>query len=95
VTEKLHATMICAAAARDLERASRLTAVAAGSKDAALARRDPLETLDALLLSFAGFAGFALSAIERRDFGDVSPLRGVIGGGGRHRLSVRVSVQAE
>ena len=29
-----------------------------------------------------------------RDFGDVSPLRGVIGGG-RHRLSVRVSVQAE
>ncbi len=31
-----------------------------------------------------------------RDFGDVSPLRGVIvGGGGRHRLSVRVSVQPE
>ena len=30
-----------------------------------------------------------------RDFGDVSPLRGVIAGGGRHRLSVRVSVQAE
>jgi transglutaminase-like putative cysteine protease len=31
-----------------------------------------------------------------RDFGDVSPLRGVIvGGGGNHRLSVRVSVQAE
>jgi transglutaminase-like putative cysteine protease len=30
-----------------------------------------------------------------RDFGDVSPLRGVIVGGGRHRLSVRVSVQAE
>ena len=30
-----------------------------------------------------------------RDFGDVSPLRGVIIGGGRHRLSVRVSVQAE
>jgi transglutaminase-like putative cysteine protease len=29
-----------------------------------------------------------------RDFGDVSPLRGVIVGGGRHRLSVRVSVQA-
>jgi transglutaminase-like putative cysteine protease len=30
-----------------------------------------------------------------RDFGDVSPLRGVIIGGGRHNLSVRVSVQAE
>ena len=30
-----------------------------------------------------------------RDFGDVSPLRGVIVGGGRHRLSVRVSVLAE
>jgi transglutaminase-like putative cysteine protease len=30
-----------------------------------------------------------------RDFGDVSPLRGVIVGGGRHRLSVRVSVQAQ
>jgi transglutaminase-like putative cysteine protease len=30
-----------------------------------------------------------------RDFGDVSPLRGVIVGGRRHRLSVRVSVQAE
>ncbi len=30
-----------------------------------------------------------------RDFGDVSPLRGVIIGGGEHRLSVRVSVQAE
>ncbi len=30
-----------------------------------------------------------------RDFGDVSPLRGVIVGGGRHRLSVRVSTQAE
>ena len=30
-----------------------------------------------------------------RDFGDVSPLRGVIVGGGRHRLSVRVSVKAE
>jgi transglutaminase-like putative cysteine protease len=30
-----------------------------------------------------------------RDFGDVSPLRGVIIGGGRHTLSVRVSVQAE
>jgi transglutaminase-like putative cysteine protease len=30
-----------------------------------------------------------------RDFGDVSPLRGVIVGGGRHRLSVRVSVRAE
>jgi transglutaminase-like putative cysteine protease len=30
-----------------------------------------------------------------RDFGDVSPLRGVIVGGGHHRLSVRVSVQAE
>ena len=30
-----------------------------------------------------------------RDFGDVSPLRGVIIGGGHHRLSVRVSVQAE
>jgi transglutaminase-like putative cysteine protease len=30
-----------------------------------------------------------------RDFGDVSPLRGVIVGGGRHRLSVRVSVQTE
>jgi transglutaminase-like putative cysteine protease len=30
-----------------------------------------------------------------RDFGDVSPLRGVIVGGGRHRLSVRVSVQPE
>jgi transglutaminase-like putative cysteine protease len=27
-----------------------------------------------------------------RDFGDVSPLRGVIVGGGRHRLAVRVSV---
>jgi transglutaminase-like putative cysteine protease len=30
-----------------------------------------------------------------RDFGDVSPLRGVIVGGGQHRLSVSVSVQAE
>ncbi len=30
-----------------------------------------------------------------RDFGDVSPLRGVIVGGGQHRLSVRVSVRAE
>jgi len=30
-----------------------------------------------------------------RDFGDVSPLRGVIVGGGGHRLSVRVSVQPE
>jgi transglutaminase-like putative cysteine protease len=30
-----------------------------------------------------------------RDFGDVSPLRGVLIGGGRHDLSVRVSVQAE
>jgi transglutaminase-like putative cysteine protease len=30
-----------------------------------------------------------------RDFGDVSPLRGIIVGGGQHRLSVRVSVQAE
>jgi len=30
-----------------------------------------------------------------RDFGDVSPLRGVIVGGGRHSFSVRVSVQAE
>jgi transglutaminase-like putative cysteine protease len=30
-----------------------------------------------------------------RDFGDVSPLRGVIVGGGKHRLTVRVSVQPE
>jgi transglutaminase-like putative cysteine protease len=30
-----------------------------------------------------------------RDFGDVSPLRGVIVGGGKHSLSVRVSVRAE
>jgi transglutaminase-like putative cysteine protease len=30
-----------------------------------------------------------------RDFGDVSPLRGVILGGGRHKLSVRVQVRAE
>ncbi len=30
-----------------------------------------------------------------RDFGDVSPLRGVIVGGAHHRLSVRVSVQPE
>ena len=30
-----------------------------------------------------------------RDFGDVSPLRGVIIGGGQHGLSVRVSVQPE
>ena len=30
-----------------------------------------------------------------RDFSDVSPLRGVIVGGGPHRLSVRVSVTAE
>ena len=30
-----------------------------------------------------------------RDFGDVSPLRGVIVGGGKHRLSVRVSVRPE
>ena len=30
-----------------------------------------------------------------RDFGDVSPLRGVIVGGGEHRLAVRVSVKAE
>jgi transglutaminase-like putative cysteine protease len=30
-----------------------------------------------------------------RDFGDVSPLRGVIVGGGRHSLLVRVSVQGE
>jgi transglutaminase-like putative cysteine protease len=30
-----------------------------------------------------------------RDFGDVSPLRGVIVGGGRHRLTVRVWVQPE
>jgi transglutaminase-like putative cysteine protease len=30
-----------------------------------------------------------------RDFGDVSPLRGVIIGGAHHRLSVRVSVQPE
>ena len=30
-----------------------------------------------------------------RDFGDVSPLRGVIVGGGRHTLSVRVSVLPE
>jgi transglutaminase-like putative cysteine protease len=30
-----------------------------------------------------------------RDFGDVSPLRGVLIGGARHTLSVRVSVQAE
>lgn len=30
-----------------------------------------------------------------RDFGDVSPLRGVIVGGGRHRLSVRVSVKQQ
>jgi transglutaminase-like putative cysteine protease len=30
-----------------------------------------------------------------RDFGDVSPLRGVIVGGGQPRLSVRVSVQPE
>jgi transglutaminase-like putative cysteine protease len=28
-----------------------------------------------------------------RDFGDVSPLRGVILGGGSHTLSVRVAVQ--
>ena len=28
-----------------------------------------------------------------RDFGDVSPLRGVILGGGSHRLSVRVAVR--
>jgi transglutaminase-like putative cysteine protease len=28
-----------------------------------------------------------------RDFGDVSPLRGIILGGGRHRLSVNVSVE--
>jgi transglutaminase-like putative cysteine protease len=30
-----------------------------------------------------------------RDFGDVSPLRGVILGGGRHSLSVRVNVEPE
>jgi transglutaminase-like putative cysteine protease len=30
-----------------------------------------------------------------RDFGDVSPLRGIIVGGGQHRLAVRVSVTAE
>ena len=30
-----------------------------------------------------------------RDFGDVSPLRGVLIGGGRHTLSVCVSVRAE
>ena len=28
-----------------------------------------------------------------RDFGDVSPLRGVILGGGSHRLTVRVEVR--
>jgi transglutaminase-like putative cysteine protease len=28
-----------------------------------------------------------------RDFGDVSPLRGMIVGGGRHKLKVDVSVQ--
>jgi transglutaminase-like putative cysteine protease len=28
-----------------------------------------------------------------RDFGDVSPLRGIILGGGRHELSVNVSVE--
>jgi uncharacterized circularly permuted ATP-grasp superfamily protein/uncharacterized alpha-E superfamily protein len=36
-------------------------------QDAALARRDPLETLDALLLSFAGLAGFALDAMTQDD----------------------------
>jgi transglutaminase-like putative cysteine protease len=29
-----------------------------------------------------------------RDFGDVSPLRGIILGGGSHRLSVGVKVEA-
>jgi hypothetical protein len=28
-----------------------------------------------------------------RDFGDVSPLRGVIVGGGKHQLSVTVAVE--
>jgi transglutaminase-like putative cysteine protease len=40
-------------------------------------------------------AGDHITIAWGRDFGDVSPLRGVIVGGGRHRLSVRVWVQPE
>jgi transglutaminase-like putative cysteine protease len=41
----------------------------------------------------AGFDHIALA--WGRDFGDVSPLRGVIVGGGRHTLTVRVAVLPE
>jgi len=34
-----------------------------------------------------------IAIAQGRDFGDVSPLRGVILGGGSHRLSVAVTVE--
>jgi uncharacterized circularly permuted ATP-grasp superfamily protein/uncharacterized alpha-E superfamily protein len=60
----------CAAQARSRLSAENWRAIGVLQRefqDAALARRDPLETLDALLLSFAGLAGFALDAMTQDD----------------------------
>ncbi|HEY4446102.1 MAG TPA: circularly permuted type 2 ATP-grasp protein [Steroidobacteraceae bacterium] len=60
----------CAAQARSRLSAENWRAIGVLQRefqDAALAKRDPLETLDALLLSFAGLAGFALDAMTQDD----------------------------
>jgi uncharacterized circularly permuted ATP-grasp superfamily protein/uncharacterized alpha-E superfamily protein len=60
----------CAAQARSRLSAENWRAIGVLQRefqDAALARRDPLETLDALLLSFAGLAGFALDGMTQDD----------------------------
>jgi uncharacterized circularly permuted ATP-grasp superfamily protein/uncharacterized alpha-E superfamily protein len=60
----------CAAQARSRLSAENWRAIGVLQRefqDAALARRNPLETLDALLLSFAGLAGFALDAMTQDD----------------------------
>jgi uncharacterized circularly permuted ATP-grasp superfamily protein/uncharacterized alpha-E superfamily protein len=60
----------CAAQARSRLSAENWRAIGVLQRefqDAALARRDPLETLDAVLLAFAGLAGFALDAMTQDD----------------------------
>ena len=83
-----------------------LRTVPAGNSDPALVGTDASHAWVAVFCPPFGWIGLDptndvragrdhITVAWGRDFGDVSPLRGVLVGGGRHRLSVRVSVQAE
>jgi transglutaminase-like putative cysteine protease len=82
-----------------------LRTIPAGNTDAALVGADASHAWVAVFCPPLGWVGLDptndvragrdhITVAWGRDFGDVSPLRGVLVGGGRHRLSVRVSVQA-